>query len=251
VSTGDIEIYNKDDLEGMKKAGKLANSVLLFIEQYIAKGVSTEEIDKLCHDYIISHDATPSPLNYNGYPKSICTSVNEVVCHGIPNHYKLKDGDIINIDVTIELDGWHGDTSKTFMVGECTRLAKELVSVTEKAMYVGIEAVKPFGYFGDIGNAIQNFVDRYGFSIVRDYCGHGIGRTMHESPSVIHYATLSTGPQILPGMFFTIEPMINVGTYKTKLLKNGWTAVTVDKSLSSQFEHTIAVTENSVEILTL
>jgi len=247
----DIKIYNSEALEGMRKAGKLAKEVLDFIEPHVDVGISTDELNILCHDFIISHKAIPAPLNYNGFPKSICTSVNNVVCHGIPCDYKLKSGDIINIDVTVIQDGWYGDTSRTFLVRKCTKLAEHLVDITKQALFVGIDAVKPYGHFGDIGQAIQKFVDKHGFSIVRDYCGHGIGDVFHGSPTILHYATSSKGAQILPGMFFTIEPMINVGGYKTKTLKDGWTAVTADKSLSAQFEHTLAVTEDSVEILTL
>lgn len=247
----EIKIYGKDALDGMRKAGKLAKEVLDFIEPHVNIGISTDELNNLCHDFIISHNAIPATLNYNGFPKSICTSVNNVICHGIPCDYKLKNGDIINIDVTVILDGWYGDTSRTFLVGKCTKLAEHLVDITKQALFVGIDAVKPYGHFGDIGQAIQKFIDKQGFSIVQDYCGHGIGDVFHGAPTILHYATNSKGPQILPGMFFTIEPMINVGSYKTKVLKDGWTAVTVDKSLSAQFEHTLAITEDSVEILTM
>jgi methionyl aminopeptidase len=247
----DINIYNKHDLEKMKKACKLAKKALDFVGSYVSDGISTIELDSLCSDFIIANNSVSATLNYKGFPKSICTSVNDVICHGIPCEYKLKSGDIINIDITVNLDGWYGDTSRTFIVGECTKLATSLVEVAEKAMYVGIEAVKQFGYFSDIGNAIQDFVDKFGFSIVRDYCGHGIGDVFHSSPTVTHYKTFEKGPQILPGMFFTIEPMINAGSHKSKVLSDGWTVVTVDKSLSAQFEHTIAVTEQSVEILTM
>lgn len=247
----EIKIYPESAIPGMRKAGKLAKETLNLIEQYVDVGITTDELNSLCHEFIVSHGAVPAPLNYNGFPKSICTSVNNVVCHGIPCDYKLKSGDIINIDVTVILDGWYGDTSRTLLVGKCTKLAEQLVEVTKQAMFVGIDAVKPYGHFGDIGDAIQKFVDRFGFSIVRDYCGHGIGDVFHGQPTILHYATRSKGEQIKPGMFFTIEPMINTGGYKTKVLKDGWTAVTADKSLSAQFEHTIAVTESSVEILTI
>ena len=246
-----IKIYNNEALIKMRNAGKLAKNVLDFVEPFVVIGTSTEELNNICHNFIVSNNAIPAPLNYKGFPKSICTSVNNVVCHGIPGTYKLKSGDIINIDITVILDGWYGDTSKTFLVGKCTKLAENLVDVTKKALDIGIAAVKPFGHFGDIGNAIQKFVDKHGFSIVRDYCGHGIGNVFHDEPTILHYATPEKGPQILPGMCFTIEPMVNVGSYKTKVMKDGWTAITADKSLSAQFEHTIAITENSVEILTL
>jgi len=248
---GNIKIYDHKALEGMRRAGKLAKKVLDYIKPYVKEGITTEELNTLCHNFIISNNATPAPLNYNGFPKSICTSVNNVICHGIPCEYKLKSGDIINIDVTVILDGWYGDTSQTFTVGECTNLAKTLIEVTKEALDVGISAVKPFGYFGDIGKAIQRYIDKQGFSIVRDYCGHGIGDTFHAAPTVLHHDSGERGDQILPGMFFTIEPMINAGSYKVKVLKDGWTAVTIDKSLSAQFEHTLAITQDSVEILTL
>ena len=247
----EIRVHNGDELQKIAQAGKLASSVLDFIEPYVTEGITTDELDKLCHNFIVANNAIPAPLHYNGFPKSICTSVNNVVCHGIPGEYKLKSGDIINIDITVNLDGWYGDTSRTFLVGKCSKLAENLVEITKQALFVGIDAVKPYGHFGDIGKAIQKFVDKHGFSIVRDYCGHGIGDVFHGEPTVLHYATSDKGKQILPGMCFTIEPMINVGSYKTKVLGDHWTAVTVDKSLSAQFEHTIAVTENSVEVLTL
>lgn len=248
---GNIKIYNDQALEGMRKAGKLAKEVLNYIEPYIQEGVTTDKLDTLCHNFIISNNAIPAPLNYNGFPKSICTSVNNVICHGIPCEYKLKSGDIINIDVTVNLNGWYGDTNRTFTVGKCTKLAETLIETTKKSLDIGISAVKPFGYFGDIGKAIQKYIDKQGFSIVRDYCGHGIGDVFHGAPTVLHYDSGERGEQILPGMFFTIEPMINVGSYKTRVLKDGWTVVTVDKSLSAQFEHTLAITQDSVEILTL
>ncbi len=247
----EIRIYTDDELHKIAQAGRLAASVLDFIEPYVTAGITTNELDKLCHDFIVANKAIPAPLNYNGFPKSICTSVNNVVCHGIPGEYKLKSGDIVNIDITVNLDGLYGDTSRTFLVGECSKLAENLVEITKQALFVGIDAVKPYGHFGDIGRAIQKFVDKHGFSIVRDYCGHGIGDVFHGEPTILHYATSSKGEQILPGMCFTIEPMINAGGYKTKVLGDHWTAVTVDKSLSAQFEHTLAVTENSVEVLTL
>lgn len=247
----EIKIYSDEELKKIANAGKLAAAVLNFVEPYVVAGITTGELDRLCHDFIISHNAIPAPLNYNGFPKSICTSVNNVICHGIPGEYKLKSGDIINIDVTVNLNGWYGDTSRTFLVGKYSKLAENLVEIAKQALFVGIDAVKPYGYFGNIGKAIQKFVDKHGFSVVRDYCGHGIGNVFHGEPVILHYATLQKSQQILPGMCFTIEPMINVGSYKSKVLNDGWTAVTVDKSLSAQFEHTLAVTENSVEILTL
>ncbi|MDR2458797.1 MAG: type I methionyl aminopeptidase [Holosporales bacterium] len=245
-----IKIHKPEDIGRMRIAGQLAADVLAFAGKHVAEGITTGELDVLCNEFIIAHGAVSATLGYNGFPGAICTSVNNVVCHGIPGSYRLKSGDIVNIDITVNVDGWHGDTSKTFMVGQCTKLAKILVDVAEQAMYTGIDAVKPYGYFGDIGVAIQKFVDRHGFSIVRSYCGHGIGREFHGEPMVLHYDSHEPGLQILPGMFFTVEPMINAGFYKTKVMKDGWTVVTADKSLSAQFEHTVAVTENSVEIMT-
>ncbi|MDR1476151.1 MAG: type I methionyl aminopeptidase [Holosporales bacterium] len=247
----EIVVHNTEELADMRKACQLARDVLLYIEEYVTEGISTAELDALCYTYIIEHGGESATLNYNGFPKSICTSVNHVICHGIPGPYKLKSGDIINIDITVILDGWHGDTSKTFLVGKCSKLAEELVKTAERALFIGIEAVKPFGYFGDIGLAIQRFVSNTGFSIVQDYGGHGIGKIFHADPTVLHYNCREKREQILPGMFFTIEPMINVGSHKSKVLNDGWTVVTIDKSLSAQFEHTLAVTDHSVEILTL
>lgn len=248
--SNNIKIYEKTDIEPMRASCQLAKRVLDFIEQYINVGISTDELDRLCSDFIKRNGAIAAPLHYRGYPKSICTSVNNVVCHGIPCDYKLKNGDIVNVDITVILNGWFGDTSRTFIVGTATKLAEKLVYTTKRAMEVGIDVVKPGGFLGDIGEAIQKFVEGNGFSVVRDYCGHGIGREFHEEPMVLHYGKTGTGAQILPGMFFTIEPMVNAGSYKTKVLKDGWTAVTIDKSLSAQFEHTIAVTDNEVIILT-
>lgn len=245
-----IKIYKESDIEPMRKACQLAKRVLDFIERHVKIGVTTNELDFLCNEFILTNDAISATLNYRGYPKSICTSVNNEVCHGIPSEYKLKDGDIINIDVTVILDGWFGDTSRTFVVGKSTKLAEKLVRTAKHALEIGIKSVKNGGFFGDIGEAIQCYVEAQGFSVVRDYCGHGIGRNFHEDPMVLHYGKTGTGDRILPGMFFTIEPMINVGTSKTKVLKDGWTVVTVDKSLSAQFEHTLAITENGVIILT-
>ena len=237
-------------LEKMQAAGKLAGEVLTFIEPHVVPGITTDELNTLCHNFIVDHNAIPAPLNYNGFPKSICTSVNEVVCHGIPGPYKLKSGDIINIDVTVILDGFYGDTSKTFLVGQCTNFAKELVDVAREALEVGIKAVRPYGYFGEIGAAIEKFVKPTGFSIVRDYGGHGIGTFFHGDPFVAHYDTKEQGPKILPGSFFTIEPMINAGKYKCKTLKDNWTVVTSDHSLSAQFEHTVAITQSETIITT-
>jgi methionyl aminopeptidase len=246
-----IKIHKKEDFESMRKAGKLASQTLDYITPFVAKGITTNELDKLCHDFIVQNGAVPAPLGYRGYPKSICTSINHVICHGIPSDKKLQDGDIINIDVTVIVDGWHGDTSRMYTIGKLNPKAKKLVEVTFEAMMLGIEQVKPGNFFGDIGFAIQTFAEKHGFSVVRDYCGHGIGKVFHDEPSVLHYGKKGTGPMIETGMFFTIEPMINAGSYESLLSKiDGWTVTTKDKSLSAQYEHTIGVTDTSYEIFT-
>jgi methionyl aminopeptidase len=248
----DFKLHGPADFEGMRKAGRLAAEVLDFITPHVQPGVATEELDKLCHDYIVGHGAIPAPLNYKGFPKSICTSVNHVVCHGIPSEKKLEEGDIVNIDVTVILGGWHGDTSRMYYAGEKIPLkAKLLVDATYEAMMRGIEAVRPGATLGDIGHAIQTYAEGKRFSVVRDFCGHGIGKVFHTPPSVLHYGEAGAGPELKPGMFFTIEPMINAGKWQTKILDDGWTAVTKDRSLSAQFEHTLAVTETGYEIFTL
>jgi methionyl aminopeptidase len=240
------------DFEGMRRAGRLAAEVLDFITPHVQVGVTTEHLDKLCHDYIIEHKAIPAPLNYKGFPKSICTSINHVVCHGIPGPRKLLDGDIVNIDVTVILDSWYGDSSRMYIAGgKVSKKAERLIEVTYDSMMAGIEAVKPGATLGDIGHAIQQVAEAERFSVVRDFCGHGIGQKFHTPPSVLHYGAPKTGTVLKPGMFFTIEPMINAGDWPIKVLNDGWTAVTRDKSLSAQFEHTIAVTETGYEIFTL
>jgi methionyl aminopeptidase len=247
-----IVIHDADDFEGMRKAGRLAAEALDFITPHVKIGISTEELDRLCHDFIVAHQAVPAPLNYRGFPKSICTSVNHVVCHGIPNERKaLQNGDIINIDVTVILDGWHGDTSRMFLIGKPGVKARRLVEVTHEAMMHGIEAVKPGATLGDIGRAIQSHAEMHRFSVVRDFCGHGLGRVFHAAPSVLHYGRPGQGTVLREGMFFTIEPMINAGRYEVKILDDGWTAVTRDKSLSAQFEHSLGVTATGYEIFTL
>ena len=246
-----ITINSKENYQKMRDAGRLAAEILDFIAPHVQPGVKTEELDKLCHDKIIENNAIPAPLNYKGFPKSICTSVNHVVCHGIPGDKKLKNGDIINIDVTVILDGWHGDTSRMYYVGEPSIKAKRLCQVTYESMMLGIEQVKPGATTGDIGNAIQTYAEGQGFSVVRDYCGHGIGRVFHTDPSILHYGKAGQGITLEEGMFFTVEPMINVGGYQTRLSNfDGWTVTTRDKSLSAQFEHTIAVTSDGFEIFT-
>ncbi len=248
---GQIKIHRDEDFEGMRKAGRLAAETLDFITPHVQAGITTDELDKLCHDFITEHDAIPAPLNYRGFPKSICTSINHVVCHGIPGPRRLREGDILNIDVTVILDGWYGDTSRMFCVGKPSVKAARLVSVTYEAMMRGIEVVRPGAHFGDIGHAIQSFAEKQRCSVVRDFCGHGLGRVFHDSPNVLHYGRPGEGPEIKKGMFFTIEPMINLGKYQVKMLDDGWTAVTRDKSLSAQFEHSIGVTDDGHEIFTL
>jgi methionyl aminopeptidase len=247
-----IKIHDPADFVGMRKAGRLAAEVLDFITPHVKPGVTTDTLDRLCHGFIVEHGAIPAPLNYRGFPRSICTSINHVVCHGIPGERRLEEGDIINIDITVILDGWHGDTSRMYLVGERVPLkARRLVEVTYEAMMRGIAVVKPGATVGDIGHAIQSFAEANRFSVVRDFCGHGIGRVFHDAPSVVHFGHPGQGPRLREGMFFTVEPMINAGRYEVKILSDGWTAVTKDKSLSAQFEHTVAVTAEGYEIFTL
>ncbi len=247
-----ITIHGPEDFERMRRAGRLAAETLDFITPHVQPGVTTEELDRLCHGFILDHDAIPAPLNYKGFPKSICTSVNHVVCHGIPSERKrLSKGDAINIDVTVILDGWHGDTSRMFFVGQNSVKARKLVEVTYEAMMKGIAAVRPGATLGDIGAAIQGHAEAQRFSVVRDFCGHGLGRVFHTAPSVLHYGRPGTGVVLREGMFFTIEPMINAGRPDVKILDDGWTAVTRDKSLSAQFEHSVGVTAEGCEIFTL
>ncbi len=247
-----ITIHGPEDFDGMRRAGRLAAETLDFITPQVQPGVTTEELDRLCHGFILDHGAIPAPLNYKGFPKSICTSVNHVVCHGIPSERKrLGKGDAINIDVTVILDGWHGDTSRMFFVGQNSVKARKLVEVTYEAMMKGIAAVRPGATLGDIGAAIQGHAEAQRFSVVRDFCGHGLGRVFHTAPSVLHYGRPGTGVVLREGMFFTIEPMINAGRPDVKILDDGWTAVTRDKSLSAQFEHSVGVTAEGCEIFTL
>ncbi len=247
-----IKIHKEADFAKMRVAGKLAAETLDFITEYVNPGITTDHLNTLCHNFITEKGAIPAPLNYKGFPKSICTSINHVVCHGIPSEKKLKNGDIINIDVTVIVDGWHGDTSRMFYVGEVAVKPKRLIQVTYDAMMLGIEKVKPGAYVGDIGHAIQTYAEKYKYSVVRDYTGHGIGRVFHDEPTILHYGKPGTGPVLKEGMFFTVEPMINAGKYGTILSKfDNWTVTTRDKSLSAQFEHTIGVTKNGAEIFTL
>ncbi len=246
-----VKIHKPVDFEKMREAGELAARTLDFIAEYVEAGVSTNRLNDLCHEYIISHNAKPAPLNYRGFPKSICTSINHVVCHGIPSDKKLKNGDIINIDVTVILDGWHGDTSRMFYVGDVGVKQRRLVQVTYDAMMIGVDMVRPGVRLGDIGNAIQKYAEKHNYSVVRDYTGHGIGRVFHDEPTVLHYGKAGTGLVLEEGMFFTIEPMVNAGKHETILSKfDDWTVTTRDKSLSAQFEHTVGVTKDGVEIFT-
>ena len=246
-----ITIHSSADFIKMRLAGLLAAEILDYITDFIVAGVTTDELNNLCHNKIVEAGAIPAPLNYKGFPKSICTSINHVVCHGIPSEKKLKDGDILNIDVTVILDGWYGDTSRMYYVGKPSIKAVRLCQVTYEAMMLGIEQVKPGNKLGDIGFAIQSYAEAQGFSVVRDYCGHGIGKVFHTEPNVLHYGKKDTGIVLEEGMFFTVEPMINAGSWETILNKHDdWTVTTRDKSLSAQFEHTIGVTKNGYEIFT-
>ncbi len=247
-----ISIKSTNDIEKMKVAGKLAAEVLEMITPYVIPGISTGKLDKLCHEHIVNvQNAIPANIGYKGYEKTICSSINQVICHGIPDNNKiLKDGDILNIDVTVIKDGWHGDTSKMFLIGKCAPHNERLVKVTQECLYKGIEVVKPGAYLGDIGHAIQKHAMENHYSVVEDYCGHGIGKVYHEEPQVLHYGKAGTGIEIKEGMCFTIEPMINQGTKYCKTLNDGWTVVTKDGRNSAQWEHTIAVLKNGVEILT-
>ena len=247
-----IKIHGPEGFAAMRKAGRLAAEVLDFITPHVVPGVTTDALDRLCHGFILEHGAIPAPLNYRGFPRSICTSINHVVCHGIPGDRRLVEGDIINIDITVILDGWHGDTSRMFLVGDKVALkARRLVDLTYEAIGRGIAAVKPGMRTGDIGHAIQSYVESMRCSVVRDFCGHGIGRIFHDAPSILHFGAAHEGPVLRPGMFFTVEPMVNAGRFEVKILADGWTAVTKDRSLSAQFEHTVGVTETGYEIFTL
>lgn len=240
------------EIEKMRIAGRLAADVLEMIVPHVKEGVTTQELDTICHNYIVDvQEAIPAPLNYHGFPKSICTSVNHVICHGIPNDKPLKDGDIINIDITVIKDGYHGDTSKMFYIGTPNVQGKRLSEVAQESLYRAIKMVKPGARLGDIGAAIQKYAESFKYSIVREYCGHGIGAGFHEEPQVMHYGKAGTGEVLKAGMCFTIEPMVNAGKRQCKVLKDNWTVVTKDRSLSAQWEHTLLVTDNGVEILTL
>ena len=247
-----IEIKDPEAIKKMRAVGALAAAQLEMIGEIVKPGVSTGELDRICHDFTVNEQAAiPAPLNYKGFPKSICTSVNHVVCHGIPSDDKiLKNGDIVNVDVTLIKDGYHGDSSKTFLVGRPSVLAKRLTQISHECLYLGIQAVKPGRHLGDIGHVIQRHAERNRFSVVREYCGHGIGTIFHDDPQVLHYGKPGTGPEMQPGMTFTIEPMINAGKAAVKLLPDQWTVVTKDHKLTAQWEHTILVTDSGYEILT-
>jgi methionyl aminopeptidase len=250
--SGDIRLHGPAEFEAMRKAGQLAAATLDMITPFVKPGAVTEELDRICEGFIRDHGALPAPLGYRGYPKATCISPNHVVCHGIPGKKRLEEGDIVNIDITTLVDGWHGDTSRMFLVGEKVKVkARRLVDVTYEAMMRGIAVVRPGATLGDIGHAIQSYAEAEGFSVVRDFCGHGLGRIFHCPPSIVHFGKPGEGPVLKAGMFFTIEPMINEGTWAVHILGDGWTAVTRDKKLSAQFEHSIGVTETGYEIFTL
>lgn len=247
-----VTIKTPEEQDSMRVAGRLAADVLDMIGDHVRPGITTDELDRICHEFIVeSQDAIPAPLNYRGFPKSICTSVNHVVCHGIPGNKKLKQGDIINIDITVIKDGFHGDTSRMFTVGEAPVLARRLIDACRDAMWAGIREIRPGATLGDVGYAVQTHAEAQRFSIVREYCGHGIGRVFHEDPQVLHYGKPGMGLRIQPGMTFTVEPMINAGKRDVRLLADGWTVVTKDHSLSAQWEHTVLVTDDGYEVLTL
>jgi methionyl aminopeptidase len=250
INTGAIKIHGPDAFESMRKAGRLAAKTLDFITSKVEPGVTTNELNRLCHNFTLERGGLSAPLNYRGFSKSICTSINHVVCHGIPNDKPLRKGDIVNIDVTVVVNGWHGDSSRMFLVGDVSRKARRLVDVTYESLRRGMEAVRPGATFGDVGYAIQSYAESERCSVVRDFCGHGIGQVFHDAPNVLHYGSPGTGLEIKEGMIFTIEPMINLGKHMVKLLDDGWTAVTKDRSLTAQFEHCVGVTANGCEIFT-
>ncbi len=245
-----ITLHRGEDFAGMRAAGRLAAETLDMITPHVRPGVTTGQLDTLCHDFMVSHGGVPAPLNYRGFPKSTCTSINHVVCHGIPGERRLLEGDILNIDVTVVLDGWYGDTSRMYVAGQPGTRARVLMDVTYEALMRGLAAIRPGGTLGDVGHAIQSYVESQRFSVVRDFCGHGIGRRFHEAPNVLHFGRLGEGVVLRPGMFFTVEPMVNAGRPEVKVLDDGWTAVTRDRSLSAQFEHMVGVTEDGVEVFT-
>ena len=248
--TGQIKIHQKEDFDGMRKVGKLAAELLDLFVTKVEPGVTTESLDKFALEFILDNKATPAPLNYRGFKKSICTSVNHVVCHGIPGEKVLNDGDVVNIDVTLILDGWHGDTSRMYSAGEPSIKSKNLINTTYESLMLSLDMIKPGVLLGDLGSFIQNYAEDRNFSVVREFCGHGIGRVFHDEPNILHYGVEGSGIEIREGMFFTVEPMVNAGKPGTKMLPDGWTAVTRDRSLSAQFEHSVGVTADGVEIFT-
>ena len=243
--------YYSNDFKKLRNAGRISSKCLDYIKDKIKPGITTQDINQMCVKFLSKHNAYSAPLFYRGFPKSICTSVNHVVCHGIPSDKTLNEGDIVNVDVTSLVEGYHGDTSRTYCVGQVSIKAKNLVETTKEALDRSIKILKPGIHLGNIGNEIQTYVENKGYSVVRDFCGHGVGREFHEEPNILHYGKNGTGPKLQEGMVFTIEPMINAGKYETKVLNDGWTAVTKDKSLSAQFEHTVGITNNGYEIFTL
>jgi len=246
-----IKLHSPADFEGMRKAGRLAAEVLDMIAEHVEPGVATEELDRICHEYILAHGATPAPLGYHGFPKSTCISINHVICHGIPGPKKLNKGDILNIDVTVILNGWHGDSSRMYKAGKINRKAERLIDVTHECLMRSLEIIKPGATFGDIGAVISEYAHSERYSVVEDFCGHGLGQVFHDAPNVKHYGRRGAGPVIEAGMFFTVEPMINIGRKEAVINKfDGWTATTRDKSLSAQFEHTIGITDTGIEIFT-
>ena len=245
-----ITLHQHGDFVPMRAAGRLAAETLDMITEHVRPGVTTAELDRVCHDFIVARGGVPATLGYRGYKHSSCISINHVVCHGIPGERRLMNGDVLNIDVTVVLDGWHGDTSRMYVAGQASTRATRLLDITWESLLRGVSAIKPGATLGDVGNAIQTFVEGQRFSVVRDFCGHGIGRRFHEAPNVLHYGRPGTGPVLRPGMFFTVEPMVNAGRPEVKVLDDGWTAVTRDRSLSAQFEHMVGVTEDGVEVFT-
>lgn len=248
---GAIKLWGREAFEGMHKAGRLAAETLDMLVPHMVPGVTTAEINRLVHDFIVEHGGVPATLGYRGYAHSTCVSINHVVCHGIPSDKALKSGDIVNVDVTPIVDGWHGDTSRMYLIGDVPLKARKLVEVTYECLMLGIEQAKPGNHMGDVANAIQRHAEKHRYGVVRDFCGHGLGLLFHDAPEVVHAGRPGTGPELKPGMIFTIEPMINIGRPDVKLLDDGWTAVTRDRSLSAQFEHSIGITEEGCEIFTL
>ncbi|MCS6987169.1 MAG: type I methionyl aminopeptidase [Sphingomonadaceae bacterium] len=246
-----IPLHDAEGFAGMRRAGRLAAEVLDMLVGHVAPGVTTLDLDRIAHDFIIARGAIPATVFYRGYSHALCTSVNHVICHGVPNAKPLREGDILNIDVTVIVDGWHGDTSRMYFVGDVPLKARRLVDLTFEAMWKGIEAARPGARLGDIGHAIQTYAERHRLSVVREFCGHGVGRRFHMAPNVVHAGRPGTGPELKPGMFFTIEPMLNLGRPEARILDDGWTAVTRDRSLSAQFEHSIGITETGCEVFTL